>query len=93
MSRSDDDEIQCNGATIDHSATEMDLGGTNTTLPPLSLMWFADYHSGDFHLTPSGTSVFATVAQRQTGDPPLDIDGDPRPAMDGDTDHAGADLP
>ncbi|MCH9684534.1 MAG: hypothetical protein K0V04_24070 [Deltaproteobacteria bacterium] len=38
-------------------------------------------------------AAFVEVAQWNEGDPPTDIDGDPRPAGDRGLDYAGADIP
>lgn len=78
-------EVECPGLTIADSATEAELG-------MLSGTWFTNYGTGDFHLTMSAPIPFATSARWQTGDPATDIDGDPRPTMDGAVDYAGADA-
>lgn len=85
-------EILCTGATIDYSVTEMNLGGTNTGLGEMQTSWFADYAGGDFHLAIAPVSI-GNAAQWESGDPSIDIDGDPRPAIDGVPDAAGADIP
>ncbi|MCX4246741.1 hypothetical protein [Paraliomyxa miuraensis] len=92
------DEIQCATALIDHSAMEMDLGGTNQTLGVMpDTSWFQGYGVGDLHLSSMAPSTIGTTAQWQTGepldDPPTDIDWDQRPAMAGAADYAGADVP
>lgn len=92
VARTDSNEIQCNGATIEHCATEIDLGGTNTYLGAMLTSWFVGFNLGDFHLTTAPVSI-ATTAQWETGDPPVDIDGDARPNTDGASDFAGADRP
>jgi hypothetical protein len=93
IARADADEIQCGSATIEHSAAEMDLGGTNTALGAMATTWFMGYGSGDFHLVASAPITIATTAQWETDDPSVDIDGDSRPAVDGVPDVAGADVP
>ncbi|MCX4239113.1 hypothetical protein [Paraliomyxa miuraensis] len=80
------DELSCAAATIVATATEANVG-------PFSAGWFVNFNGGDYHLTASGTSAFADVANWNTGDPSTDIDGDPRPSIDGTADHAGADVP
>ena len=47
---------------------------------------------GDLHLG-AQAGDFQDIAEWQATDLPFDIDGDPRPAMVGATDYAGADLP
>jgi hypothetical protein len=53
--------------------------------------WFVDIMAGDFHLDTPPAAV-STSAQWTTGDPSIDIDGDPRPNVDGTPDYAGADV-
>jgi len=79
-------EVECAGATLTDSATEADVGNLN-------IMWFNGYATGDFSLTGMGATTFADVAEWSTGDPLVDIDGNPRPAVDGSPDYAGADVP
>jgi hypothetical protein len=86
------DEVQCTNATIEHSAAELDLGGTNTALGDMATTWFLGYGTGDFHLATAPVTI-GTSAQWESGDPSTDIDGQPRPAVDGATDYAGADVP
>src|SRR5690606_22488974 len=78
-------EVECPGITIADSATEAELG-------MLSGTWFDNYSTGDFHLTMSAPIAAGTAARWQTGDPTTDIDGDPRPTVDGTADFAGADA-
>lgn len=85
-------EILCAGAAIDYSVTEMNLGGTNTGLGEMQTSWFADYAAGDLHLATAPVSI-GNAAQWESGDPLVDIDGEPRPAIDGVPDAAGADVP
>jgi hypothetical protein len=84
-------EVECEG-TFEHNAAELVLGGTNTAVGPMSMMWFTGYANGDFWLTAAGSERFAGVAQWEAGDPRTDIDGDLRPTVDGSPDVAGADL-
>lgn len=88
----DADSIDCPGITITNSALDEDIG-SNDNVGPADLAWFIDATGGDFHLSATGTTVFADIAQWQSGDPTTDIDGDPRPMMDGAMDYAGADVP
>lgn len=92
VARTDVPEVQCAGASIDYSGAELDLGGTNVMLGDMSTTWFIGFASGDFHLN-MPPIIIATTAQWELGDPPIDIDGDPRPNTDGTADVAGADLP
>lgn len=79
------DEIDC-GATVVSSATEADVGAFDDG-------WFADHNNGDFSLTTDGATAFDGLAVWNTGDPAVDIGGDRRPADNGATDYAGADVP
>lgn len=93
VAETDSDELQCNGATIEHSAAEMDLGGTNTALGDLNTAWFEEYASGNLHLAATPPITIATTARWETGDPLTDIDREERPQFDGASDVAGADVP
>ncbi|KIG14937.1 hypothetical protein DB30_06239 [Enhygromyxa salina] len=91
VSASDADEVQCSGVSVTDSALEMSMGN-NVALGALMADWFLDFDSGDFHLIPNMyPAAIDTAATWQTGDPPTDIDGDPRPTQDGTPDFAGAD--
>lgn len=86
-------EIDCE-ATFERSAAELDLGGTNVALGPMSALWFTGYLQGDFSPSHQGAGVLAGIARWREGDPRVDIDGEPRPTgADGVSDHAGADVP
>jgi hypothetical protein len=87
----DANSIECPGIVISNSALDETVG-TNPNVGAADPTWFVDATS-DFHLTAAGAMVFADVALWNTGDPPTDIDGDPRPAVDVTSDHAGADVP
>lgn len=93
VARTDNDEIQCTGVSIDHSAAEMDLGGTNTAVGTMATAWFTAYAGGDFHLMAGAPITIATTARWELGDPTTDIDGEARPQLDGAPDVAGADVP
>src|SRR5690606_13214367 len=80
------DELACVGASVLDTATEAEVGS-------FDIGWFVGFNGGDFHLTASGSTAFAGIAQWTAGDPRTDIDGDPRPQADGAEDHAGADVP
>lgn len=92
IARAGGDELSCSGA-FDFNATETDLGGTNTTLGEMTdTSWFMGFAMGNFALSGTQPSPLATAAQWQDGDPVVDIDGDPRPTVDGTRDYAGADA-
>ena len=81
------DEIDCAGLTLNYSATEADMGGTNTSVSNAMSAWFEDV-GDDFSLL-SG-HPFDDVAQWEVGDPATDITGvTERPTMQG-PDVAGA---
>ncbi len=56
-------------------------------------MWFNMPGSGDFRLSLAGAAIFNDIARWTTGDPLVDIEGDPRAGVDGTMEHAGADIP
>lgn len=91
------DEVDCPSALVTYSATEGAVGGaTNVAVDGfpsgMDSNWFVNYTAGDYSLQNDGIIVFADIAQWTTGDPTTDIDGDPRPVVDGTPDFAGADL-
>lgn len=92
VARSAATSIECNG-TFERNAAEHELGGTNVEVGPMRTTWFAAYDQGDFGLTLEGRDVFAGIAEWEPGDPREDVHGDPRPAVEGARDHAGADVP
>ena len=77
-------EIECAGILVENTAEE------TTTTPDL---WFAAYNVGDLHLTTEGADHFADIGVWQNGDPYIDVDNEPRVAVDGAMEHAGADVP
>lgn len=79
------DEISCPAATVTDSATEAEVGA-------FDVGWFEAFNSGNYGLTAAGAGVFE-VGVWHDGDPVADIEGDPRPAVDGATDFVGADVP
>jgi len=93
VSRGLEPEIQCDAAVIETSATEMDLGGTNTALGDMDVAWFGIYGTGDFHVVAGAPLSIGNAARWEDGDPATDIDGDERPLIDGAPDAAGADVP
>jgi len=85
--------IECDQAEVSYSVTTNAFPGAgNQNVGSMNTGWFVDSASGDFHLDPSYADIFTNVAQWQTGDPTLDLDGDPRPTVDGTPDFVGADL-
>ena len=82
------DWIDCPTAVLAASVRPEDVGQ-----PPGDFVWFENHVAGDLHLRPEGAAVFADYAQWNTGDPATDIDGDPRPRVDGTPDFPGADVP
>lgn len=91
-------DIMCPEAMVTYTATESlvigmgneMVGDLPTAMPD---QWFVGFGAGDFHLQNQGLTVFADIAQWTVSDPPTDIDGDPRPEVDGTADFAGADVP
>ena len=93
-SRSADVEVVCTGLDASYTAAEALLDGTsNVALGDMDVAWFDGFNAGDFGLTAMHPAAVDTSAQWTVGDPPTDIDGDPRPAVDGTPDFAGADVP
>ena len=94
VSRDTCPEVICPGIVVSHTAAELLLAGpNNVALGDMSLTWFQDYTTGDFHLTGLRPAAVDTTATWTTGDPTTDIDGDARPQTDGAADFAGADVP
>jgi hypothetical protein len=92
VAQTDDDEVSCPDALIEHSAAEQDLGGTNVLLDAMVPSWFENFGTGDFHLSGTHPVSIETAAQWRVGDPATDIDGEPRPTVHEAPDFAGADL-
>jgi len=93
VSAAPEDELQCPDATVEHSALEMELPD-NISLGDFNTMWFSDYDAGDFSLVEGMYPLtLDDAAVWQSGDPATDINGDPRPTTDGESDVAGADIP
>jgi len=93
--QSDNSPVTCDPATFDHSASEIGLpGSANENVGGFDDIstWFVSVAMGDFHLSPTGTAVFADLARWTIGDPPTDIDGDLRPTTNDTPDFAGADA-
>jgi len=78
-------EVACPGSMLPNTAVE-------STLSPGD--WFgAGFTNGSYSLSPAGATEFEDVAIWETGDPPFDFEGTDRPAVDGERDYAGADVP
>ncbi len=86
-----DDSVGCPGLGATYSAADSNAGGLNDA-GPLNPMWFQTLPTNPA-LTAMGLAEFGDVAQWQSGDPLIDIDGDARPGVDGSADVAGADIP
>ncbi len=84
-------EISCPAAEVSYTASEQEILGTgNQMLGEVAVDWFINIDAGDFHLDNPPRQV-ATTALRQAGDPPVDIDGNPRVDL-GSMGFAGADA-
>lgn len=87
-------DVACDRANITFSATESAISGMgNQMFGNIPASWFEKHGSGDFHLRGDGLTELANIAPWQSGDPPTDIDGNPRPSVDGIPDYPGADRP
>jgi hypothetical protein len=87
--------VNCSGAVFENCASDQDLGFGNATVldfGPGGSSWFDDAPAGDFHFN-NGAMTFCLVGVWETGDPAIDIDGDPRPNVNAAPDCAGADVP
>lgn len=84
------DSIDCPGLVVEHSAIDTGLPGDGVVLrDAFDPGWFVAPGAGDFHVEPG--HPFEAVAQWAAGDPPFDLDGDPRPSVSGSPDVAGVD--
>ena len=88
---SDPSSYDCPGVTASQNAFDEAVAG-NTNVGAAMAGWFNIPAAGDVHLTAAGKAEFADIAQWQSGDPLVDIDGDARPNSDGAADVAGADI-
>jgi hypothetical protein len=84
-------ELECVGAQVSDSALEQ-MVSDNKSLGSMEKDWFENYGKQNFHLTDNSPATIHTAAKWRTGDPVTDIDGEPRPAIDGSDDFAGADV-
>ena len=85
--------MACANLDFEGNAGDVDLGASNTFVGAVDPDWFVDRAGGDYHLSADGAFVFEGAAVWREDDPPADIDGDPRPAVDGSPDFPGADVP
>jgi hypothetical protein len=85
-------DLDCPELAATYSATENALAGVgNVALGSVMANWFVGITT-DLHLN-SPPAALLSAAEWRVGDPPVDIDGEPRPAEDATPDVAGADLP
>jgi hypothetical protein len=90
----DADEVDCASLDASYNAAEQDLGAANgNESVALTTASFPDWGERDLHLSVAAFALVDDIAQWQSGDPLVDIDGEPRVAEDGAMEHAGADIP
>jgi hypothetical protein len=88
------DAVDCPAGLFDFSVTNTEgLAGRGSVVSPFSLTYFVNVVEGDHHLNTNADLPFADVAQWVTGHPFADLDGDPRPLVEGARDWPGADVP
>jgi hypothetical protein len=86
--------IDCEPFTATYSMfDEVIPGDGNDAVSAIEDGWFVDADAGDLHLTAEGILRFLNIARWDAGDPPTDIDGNPRPTEPGTSDLPGADRP
>lgn len=86
-----DSVVNCADLSVETSALDQDVGGTNTNLMTFDPAWFDAFFGGVFLLTDQAPAELVTAATWNYYDPTTDIDGDPRPTEAGAPDYAGAD--
>jgi hypothetical protein len=90
--------LGCPQATVDQSLVALEavpLGVGNVEFPTNEVAIddiFVDPQAGDLHLEADAPAWLLGIAMRERTDPPIDIDGDPRPDV-GEDDYPGADVP
>jgi hypothetical protein len=89
----DNDEVNCADLDVTYSASEQALAGTGNESVELTDTSFQTFPSANFHLSLGGAALVDDIARWTTGDPLVDIDGEPRAGVDGTMEHAGADIP
>ncbi|HGG57013.1 MAG TPA: right-handed parallel beta-helix repeat-containing protein [Nannocystis exedens] len=88
--------VECAGLTFGYSVFDNCklATGTNTCKENgLEAAWFVSPQTNDFHIKAGSMNPFKDAALWINGQPLTDYDGDPRPAVDGSIDYAGADVP
>jgi hypothetical protein len=91
-------DIDCAYGTFDDCVVDLGSGGSTVTGDNLTdLAWtptlFSNPAAGDLHVEDAGDSPLADLAVWRTGDPAVDIDGQPRANVDGVADWPGVDVP
>jgi len=91
LTRGEQEAVDCTGAVITYSGISGTFAGMgNLEDIEVSTDWIPGYNGGDFHLAEG--HPFDGVARWSTGDPGVDIDGEPRNATDAAMGVAGADV-
>lgn len=89
---SDGTAVDCSAAEISYSALGVPYPGEgNQSLGSPQPEWFVTA-SLDHHLSGDHPALLEVTARWTTGDPLVDLDGDARPARDGEMTFAGADA-
>lgn len=93
-----DDWLDCGSLAVSFSVMELDVDdlGVGNVVIQHEDHWYeasASYAEISPRLTSDGNELVQGVAVWRDGDPPLDIDGDPRPTRPGSSDYAGCDVP
>lgn len=84
--------VQCASPAYEFNALDDATGFVNnTSVGDAELQWFVNPFFGDLHLANIAPVAIAAAASWSEGDPLVDVDGDPRPQLDGSPDFAGAD--
>jgi hypothetical protein len=85
--------VDCPPLAAQFSAFEEEIAGRgNTAVGEFSNTWLSLRAGNLLRLSDAPPAELATTARWTTGDPSVDIDGDPRPDRDGAEDFAGADV-
>src|SRR5690606_14613770 len=84
--------VGCDDLEVTSSALETALED-NLALGDMDTAWFIAFNMGNFHLSAMAPPALASAAVWKSTDSSTDIDGDPRPTIDGTADYAGADIP